>query len=446
MNRNDEYYELLEKLDGVAVPEKCVTRAVRRRKINSFIAKPLASVAILFLAFVLLVNVSPSIAYALGDIPVIGGITRAVTFTTRSVHEAVENGYQQQLDMRASDGDLTAELKYLIADEKNVSFTFELKGDLPEKILPVCTYGSEGEYVKLGCEGNNSLMTAATKYVGGEKKYPDSGTLSIKIYEMIVPENLELQFTEDGGIVPTVSVNQPDEPLAEFSFDISVDKSSIGEVKHYDVYAALEVEGQTLLIKCVDMYPTCTEITVAQDESNTAWINRLDFNVRDDAKHVYLYSYVSTEDEAWDADSRVYLTESMYFSDTKSIEFCLNYCSFMDKGAMKTEIDLLTGELTVPTDVIKVVKAEKNGDAVYAEFGIPVEAQIDDKALEKLGTLTESEEDFSIDDPDPYWSKYEFRSDNYGSDKLKIDFSATGWFDSNLGRDVRLCTFDLPER
>ena len=46
------------------------------------------------------------------------------------------------------------------------------------------------------------------------------------------------------------------------SFDVTVDKSSIGEMKHYDVYSELEIEGQKIYITGVDMYPTFTAVTV----------------------------------------------------------------------------------------------------------------------------------------------------------------------------------------
>lgn len=448
MNRNNEYFELLEKLDGVPVPEKCVSRAVRRRKINSFITKPLASVAVFFLAFVLLVNLSPTVAKALEDIPVIGKITRAVTLTTRSVRNAVANDYQQPLDMYSTDGDFSARLNYLIADEKNISFTFELTGDLPEKIMPRCTYGSDDEFVTLYCEGNddNTIMTAATTYVDQNVKYPDSGTLTIKLYELIIPENAGLVFTEDGGIVPTEHVDQPTEPFAEFSFDVTVDTSRFGPMRHYDVYSELEVKGQKIHVTSVDMYPTYTAVTVEADEANTARISMLDFELRDDGHNEYRYIYTSRDAEDHILKKHVFYTESLYFSETKNIVFRLKSCDLLDKAAEKTEIDLTTGQLTVPTDVIKVVKTEKSGDRVYAEFELPTEAQIDETALTKTGTLTRSEEDFSVNDPNKDRSTYIFRSDNFKSNKLKLDFLITGWFNSDNERNECRCTVALPEK
>ncbi|MBQ7715389.1 MAG: DUF4179 domain-containing protein [Clostridia bacterium] len=441
MNRNNEYFELLEKLDGVSVPEKCVTRAVRRRKINSFIMKPLASVAAFFLAFVLLVNLSPTVAKALEDVPVIGDITKAVTFT-RTVRGAVESGYMQPLEAYASDGDVAIGLRNLVADEKNVSFTFELTGDLPEKFYPQCTYGTEDQTVRLWCDANtaNTVLTASSTFIGQDAAYPDSGTLSIKLYEIIIPENSELVFTSDGGITTTTQVDQPDEPFAEFSFDVTVDKSLIAPAKHYDTYSELEVEGQKLLITGVDMYPTCTEVTVEQDASNSAWINRLEFNLRDDDGKVYLYGYSSTEGEAWDEMSRVYYADSMYFSNTKNVGFYLISCAFLDKAAEAAEIDLTTGELTVPTDVIRVIKAEKTEDRVYVKFEIPDEAQITYETLEELETLTETGYDSNT-----HRTTYEFHSNDYKSDKLKIGFIATGWYGDGHGRNITKCTVALPE-
>lgn len=445
MNRNNEYFELLEKLDGVPVPEKCVSRAVRRRKINSFITKPLASVAVFFLAFVLLVNLSPTVAKALENIPVIGKITRAVTLTTRSVRNAVANDYQQPLDMYSTDGDFSARLNYLIADEKNISFTFELTGDLPEKIMPRCTYGSDDEFVTLYCEGNddNTIMTAATTYVDQNVKYPDSGTLTIKLYEIIIPENAELIFTEDGGIVPTEHVDQPTEPFAEFSFDITVDTSKIGSMKHYDVDSVLVVNGQRIHITGVDMYPTFTAVTVEADDANTSRIESLDFELRDDGMKEYRHIYTSRDAAEPFLKKHAFYAESMYFSETEKIVFRLKFCSFTDKAAEKTEIDLTTGQLTVPTDVIRVVKAEKEGERVYVEFEVPTESQFGEAELRKVGTLTQSEENSSGSDPNKNRSTYVFQSDNYKSDKLKLGFRMTGWYDCERGGNDCSCSCTL---
>jgi len=447
VNRNDEYFELLEKLDGVTVPEKCVSRAVRRRKINSFIMKPLASLAVIFLAFVLLVNVSPTVAKALEEIPVIGGVTRAVRFTTRSVRDAVANDYQQPLDMYSTDGDCTVGLRYLIADEKNISFTFELTGDYPKTFIPRCTYGTEDELVELLCDGNddNTIMTAATTYVDQDIKYPDSGTLTIKLYEIIIPENAELVFTEDGGIVPTEHVDQPTEPFAEFSFDVTVDTSKIGSMKHYDVDSVLVVKGQRIHITGVDMYPTYTAVTVEADDANTSRIESLDFELRDDGMNEYRHIYTSRDAAEPFLKKHAFYTESMYFSETEKIVFRLKFCSLTDKAAEKTEIDLTTGQLTVPTDVIRVVKAEKEGERVYVEFEVPTESQFGEAELRKVGTLTQSEENSSGSDPNKNWSTYVFQSDNYKSDKLKLDFRMTGWYDYERGRNDCSCTLVLHE-
>ena len=291
MNRNEEYKELLEKLDGVSVPEKTVAKAVRRKRIHSAVTKPLLSVAIFFLAFVLIVNVSPTVARALDSIPVIGNITRAVTFATRSVVDAVKNGYQQPLDMYDTDGEYSAKLNYLVADEKNVSFTFELTGDLPKQILPRCAYGSEEEFVTLYCEGNddNTVLTAATTYVDQDIKYPNSGTLTIKLYDITLPDGAHYVFGPDGSLTIEYATPEDEEeaknrsevPFAEFSFDVTVDKSSIGKMKHYDVCSELDIEGQKICITAIDMYPTFTAVTIEADEANTARIRDLDFNLRD---------------------------------------------------------------------------------------------------------------------------------------------------------------------
>lgn len=440
MNRNDEYFELLEKLDRVSVPEKCVKRAVRRKRISSFVTKPLVSIAVFFLAFVLLVNVSPTVAQALEGIPVLGDMTRALRFSSRAVYGAVKNDYYQPLNISAEDGDIKLDLQYLVADEENLTVAFDVKCENHEKLYFYCTYGTKDESVLLYCSGSKNHRTASTAPLVQEGKYPESGKLTFEIYDH---DELLKKWLDMDESVPLDSISEMTgiEPIAEFSFDVTVDKSIIGKAKHYDVDAVCGIEGQRIRITKIDMYPTFTAVTVEQDKANDAWVGEIEFTLTDDDKNVYLRQHKETVTELFCAsgdsevdrnETSVYYAESMYFSNTKNVTFHATGCMFIDKGAYDTEIDLATGELTVPTDVIEVIEAKKDGRNVYVRFSVPVASQFDHYKFEKFGTFETVEEDLYI-----YNSKgeiigtkdrntLEFRSDNYTSDRLKLDFYFTG--------------------
>ena len=94
MNRNDEFFDLMNQLNDTP-PEledtvrRAQTRARGRRTLGRVMA-PLGTVAAVFALFVVLVNTSPTFAQAMSDIPVLGDLAAAVGWQ-KSLRTAVEN-------------------------------------------------------------------------------------------------------------------------------------------------------------------------------------------------------------------------------------------------------------------------------------------------------------------------------------------------------------------
>ena len=134
MNRNEEYQDLLKELERVpAELDGTLDRAVKRRRRQVAIYRPLIGMAAAFAVFVLLVNGSESVAYACSQIPILRELAEAVTFS-KSLSKAVENEYVQEMNLVQTDGDVTAEIEYLIVDQKSVVIFYKLYSDKYQEI------------------------------------------------------------------------------------------------------------------------------------------------------------------------------------------------------------------------------------------------------------------------------------------------------------------------
>ena len=121
MNRKNEFEAMIEELNQPAPGlETTLDRAYKRKRkrTTQMIVRPLAGLAACFAVFVLLVNFCAPVAYACSLVPGLRELAAAVTFS-RSLTDAVENEYVQPMDLSQTENDITAEIAYLIVDQKN---------------------------------------------------------------------------------------------------------------------------------------------------------------------------------------------------------------------------------------------------------------------------------------------------------------------------------------
>ena len=131
MNRNAEYEALLAEL-AATPPELDTTvdralerRRAERRKRRRLFGIPAGSLAACFAAFVLLVNLFPTFAYACGGVPVLRELAKAVAWSP-SLSAAVENQYVQPIEQSQTVNGITATIQYVIVDQKQVNIFFTL--------------------------------------------------------------------------------------------------------------------------------------------------------------------------------------------------------------------------------------------------------------------------------------------------------------------------------
>ena len=120
MNRMEEYRRLLTELEATPPAlEYTLQRAKARRRHGLWkkgLGIPAGSLAAVFAAFVLLVNVSTPFALACSNVPFLKDLTAAVAFSP-SLKAAVEHDFVQYIGQTQTQNGITMTLDYLIPDQ-----------------------------------------------------------------------------------------------------------------------------------------------------------------------------------------------------------------------------------------------------------------------------------------------------------------------------------------
>ena len=375
MNRNQEYFELMEELESnVPDLQESVKKAHARKKRLSFLYRPLAGVAACFALFVAAVNFCTPVAYACSQVPVLKELAAAVTFS-RSLSDAVENEYVQQVALTQTRNNITAEIDYLIVDRKQVNVFYRLNSDQYAQL--------EADPEVLTAEGDHSPSCGYHSNSFG-KANGELRSLTIDFIEDAVPEKLRVQLnvysmkTDYADQMPTPEQNVdmwelPEENenyLAQFDFLLEFDPQFTASGKIFPVNRIVEMDGQRITITQIEVYPTHLRVDVADDPENTAWLKRLDFHIETDRG--MKFEPISNGISATGSDSSPamvsYRADSTYFYDADHIKLVITGARWLRKDMEKIWVNLLTGETGDLPEGTAYESAVKNGSAWTVTF------------------------------------------------------------------------------
>ena len=250
MNRKNEFEAMIEELNQPAPGlETTLDRAYKkkRKRTTKMIVRPLGGLAACFVVFVLLVNFCVPVAYACSRIPGLRELAEAVTFS-RSLSDAVDNEFVQPMELKQSSNGITAEIVYLIVDQKQVNVFYRLHSDEhPMLIAEPDVNNSEGGYLRCG------LLNNTFDLQNGEL-----GSFTIDFLEEDVPGSLICTLQVRSSIVsmenappdtqqfPDIEDRKEPEYLAEFEFLLEFDPLFTAAGKFYPVNQTVDVNGQKI--------------------------------------------------------------------------------------------------------------------------------------------------------------------------------------------------------
>lgn len=375
MNRMEEYLALMEEAEQ-EVPGLAATleRAYekKRKRTAKWILRPAASLAACFAVFVLLVNFCAPVAYACAQVPVLRELAEAVTFS-RSLTDAVENDYVQTMDLSQTKNDITAEVAYLIVDQKQVNVFYRLHSDKYSQLAadPDVTCEDEDLGFSVGSssygEENGELLSFDIDFVQGD--VPDTMQFKLRVYSNSV----------DGSQAPAESAEDrmfsgevPDGPnyLAEFDFLLEFDPKFTASGKVFPVNQTGNLDGQAITVTDIEVYPTHMRVEIAESPDNTAWLKDLEFHIETDwgMRFDPVSSGITATGSA-DSPSMVsYRADSTYFYDANRLKLVITGAQWLRKDMQTTYVNLVTGETGELPEGAVFDSAEREGDNWIVTF------------------------------------------------------------------------------
>lgn len=353
MNRNKEFEAMIQELNQpVSALEGTLDRAYKkkRKRTTHMIVRPVAGLAACFAIFVLLVNFCAPVAYACSLVPGLRELAEAVTFS-KSLTDAVENEYVQPMDLSQTKNDITAEVAYLIVDQKQVNVFYRLTSDLYEELVAdpdiyledgespaSCGYHTNGYGVE-----NGELCCLSIDFV--EDNVPSSLIIQLDVYSNKIDlENMAPETAAD----EIFSENAPMERdyLADFEFLLEFDPKFTAAGKVFPVNQTVMLEGQALTITDIEVYPTHMRVDIQESADNTAWLEGLDFYIETDwgMKFDAASSGIISTGSGDSPYMVSYRADSTYFYEAEHLKLVITGAQWLRKDMGTTYLNLVTGE------------------------------------------------------------------------------------------------------
>ncbi|MBQ4651728.1 MAG: DUF4179 domain-containing protein [Oscillospiraceae bacterium] len=374
MNRHDEYINMLRELEPPASLEATLERAkFRRKKQIRREAIRLAMIPLIFLfCFALLVNFCAPVAYACSNIPLLRELAEAVSFS-RSLTAAVENDYVQPIELKQSENGISAEIAYLIVDQKQVNIFYRLSSEKYKQLSadPSLVLGVDGLGYSLSSNGigmeDDGLLSLTVDFV--DNQVPDSIHLRLQVYSN----------SRDPAQAPESSVEDlmfsdelPERPqyLADFDFELKFDPRFTAHGRIHEVNKTVILDGQQITIKTVEVYPSHMRVDISEAESNTAWLKDLYFHIESDwgMRFEPVSSGITATGSADSPSFVSYRADSSYFYRANKLELVISGAKWLRKDMDSSYINLSTGETGELPQGASFESAERQGSTWILTF------------------------------------------------------------------------------
>ena len=379
MNRNEEYNALLAELEQVPkqidnTVEQAMQRLITSQKKRRGWVISCASLAACFACFVLLVNLSVPFARACGSIPVLRELAKAVSWSP-SLSAAVENEYVQPIGQSQTENGITATIEYVIVDQKQLHIFFTLDSDDYDNLnAEMPRYETEQVCSTIGSSWNQppgTLLDFTLDY--GDHNVPDSLTMTFGVTTYVESDwsaEAPVQSYEDEMLEP-VEEEEPDY-LAEFTFTLEFDPQFTAKGELIPVNRTFVLDGQSLTVTEVEVYPTHVRVNVADDSHNTAWLKSLAFYLEnEDGERLEPIS--NGVSATGDEDSPAYVSfrlESPYFADSEHLTLHVTGAEWLDKDMERVRVDLANRTAERLPEGVSFQSAEKRDGGWVLTFRV----------------------------------------------------------------------------
>lgn len=250
---NKEYFDKeKQQYENIEIPEeldfmvRTTLKEGRRRKRNKVISRASTFIAAIFLAFVLAVNLFPSVAYAVGLIPGLDRLVELVNFD-KGLNNAIDEGLAKEVKFEEEQNGITLKVDGLAGDWKKlwVNYSIDDGTDNQQFSNGIPNYSVELE-MKFFDEnkeegvsyGTNSLNKDNESYVEiAFPKFIESFILEFKVYKNsgesinIGDERPELNYIATFEVPITLDKNIFNSKLNEVTIDNKIIETPVGKIE-----------------------------------------------------------------------------------------------------------------------------------------------------------------------------------------------------------------------
>jgi hypothetical protein len=378
MSRNEEYQALLSELEQTPKAlETTMETALNRKKALHRKRRawgiPAGSLAACFAAFILLVNLFPPFAQACSNIPVLQDLARAVSWS-RSLSAAVENEYVQSIGQSQTVNGITATMEYVIVDQKQVNIFFTLDGDYDNLSAELPQFAPEQMCSVIGADYRDppgTLLHFTLDYQ--DHDVPGSLTVTFGVTTWVEAQEREeasVRDYEDELLDPTEE-EQPD-ILAAFTFTLSFDPQFTAKGEVIPVNRTVDIDGQSITVTEVEVYPTHVRVNVSDDPANTAWLKELDFYLENEGGEQFqpISNGVSGTGSADSPMMTSFYLESPYFVRSQHLTLQITGATWLDKDMERVRLDLVNRTAEALPEGVTFTCAERREGGWVLEFQV----------------------------------------------------------------------------
>ncbi|MDW0117534.1 DUF4179 domain-containing protein [Sporosarcina thermotolerans] len=292
-----------------------------------------AIAAVLILAFVTSIRVSPAFANALSSIPGLSGIIELIQ-DNKGIQMAIENEHYQMIGTTGETDSMKVTLEGIITDETSLIVFSKIENNkkYPKSYLSgyriLDSNGKEipnGQFFSTVWNQKNDLLATNTTEIKFESPVPTE--------EMILEYEITGEFNGE-QVIDTIQI--------PFKVELKPVKK-----EHYAVNKTVVVDGQKIHIHSITIGPIKTAVEVEYDAKNTKKIFGFeDLRILDEKGEVWS-AIKNGSTASWSEDSAVisYFLQSNYFRDTEHLYLQFNKLMAMDKDEAELIIDTETKEI-----------------------------------------------------------------------------------------------------
>ena len=384
MNRNEEYESLLEELDETplkldfTLERALLRRREHRHKVHRAVFAPLGTLAAVFAIFVLLVNVSPTFAYAAGRVPMLRDLAKFVAMSP-SLSAAVDNNYVQPISLEQTKDGVTAIVEYVIVDQKQLNIFYVLDSD---------TYTSMDATPDLMGTDGKYLSECGISSGGWDAKNGELRKLTVDFSTGTVPDTVVLKLKiRDNGALTAEATAPPSafnalteyeykEPvfIAELDFTLKLDPYFTEKGDKIELNKSFTLDRQAFTLSSAEIYPTHMRVAFDDSTGNTAWMTGLEFYVENEKGERFegISNGITAFGKPDSPMMSTYMMESAFFSNSEHLTLHITGVTLLDKDMRKVSVDLKNKTAEALPEGVKFELSDKKKNGWTIIFSAPV--------------------------------------------------------------------------